>query len=166
MKTKDIPTTKLKKAELQEKVKEYFDNDSATQKVYKVFETSAAKEYATMPPLQKLQVKVCDCKAVWVEKATGVTVMDVLKSLWYDVFNDSAWSYIGRVKRVTGKRNGMRWEDFEDHEPDECTFAWAFLPGILWKGFDNKKINRQTKNLMLAWKEEEMKTGDWVKIEN
>jgi len=150
-----------KKVELIERLQDddWEKANQATVRSWAFSATSAPREYATMPAMKSLLLKVCDLTMEPVTNATGVTVMDVMKVL-YDVFGSSAWSYRGRLGRVTGKRNGMSWDDFEDHEPDECSLAYAYLPETLFRGFDGQKTKQGTKEFVLCWKEQAIKDSE------
>jgi hypothetical protein len=143
--------------------------NQATVRSWAFSATSAPREYATMPPMKSLLIKICDLTMEPVTNTAGVTVMNVMKVLYEHLFAYPAWYYTGRLGRVTGKRNGMSWSDFEDHEPDECSLAYAYLPETLFRGFDNQKAKQGTKEFVLCWKEQAMKdspdhfvkTKDW-----
>jgi len=151
-----------KKQELVDRLK---DDDwekarQATIRYWPFAQTAAANELATMPAMESLFLKVCDLILVPVSNPRGVTVKDVMDVLYYGIFQSSAWQYQGKLGRVTGKRNGMSWLDFDDHEPDDCTLAMAYLAGVVFKGFDGQKTKQVTKEFVLCWKEQAMKEDD------
>ena len=150
-----------KKVELIERLQDddWEKANQATVRSWAFSATCAPREYATMPAVKSLLLKVCDLTMVPVTNATGVTTKDVMKVL-YGVFGSSAWSYRGRLGRVTGKRNGMSWDDFEDHEPDECSLAYAYLAETLFRGFDAQKTKQGTKEFVLCWKEQAIKDSE------
>jgi hypothetical protein len=146
------------------------DNDKdklvdASRKEWLLIQTKVHHDFATMPPMESLLLKACDRVMVPVKNPRGVTVNDVLDTLWDSVFEDSAWSYMGKLNKATGKRNGMKWADWEDHEPDDLTFAQGYLAGVNFRGLDGWKLKQGTKEFVLCWKEQAMKDGNdkWVK---
>jgi hypothetical protein len=156
-----------KKEELIDRLRE---NDKAKaidahRKEWLLTTTKVHHDFVTKPPMESLLIKACDRVMVPVKNPRGITVNDVLDTLWDGVFEESAWQYMGKLNKCTGKRNGMQWADWEDHEPDELTFAAGYLPGVHFKGFDNKKLKQGTKEFVLCWKEQAMKdsTDKWVK---
>jgi len=73
-------------------------------KTWELAKTSAAKEYANMPALKKLQLKIIDFKEFTIKRNTGVTMIDILAAIWEHVFNSGAVYYQGEfMEPVTGK---------------------------------------------------------------
>jgi len=60
-------------------------------KTWKLAQTTAAKEYATMPALKKLKLNILDLKDITVANKTGVKVIDVLAYIWGRVWRSGTF---------------------------------------------------------------------------
>lgn len=120
-------------------------------RTWKLAKTSAAKEYATMPALRRIRLQILDFKPLTITSKTGVTVRDVLATIWDHVFYSGAFSYPGDLlEPVTGEANGMTDFDWDDCEPDDLRFADGFLPGVAWRGFSRHTLDDKG-SLLLHW---------------
>ena len=112
-----------------------YSSSAISGKHWPVIETSAAKEYATVPPLRELKIRIYNRPAISIKNKWGVTVRDVLEALvghfgkimpGVMIFDLPAWEYRDEgdntknrpatYQDAQGDRNG--WHGFEGQSMD------------------------------------------------